>query len=388
MNKTDKLSLKIGIIGGGQLGKMMILEAKKMGYYVAILDPTEKCPAHSIADFHIVADFDNQEKIRELSEMSDVITYEFEHIDFKALKLLEEKGKKVYPTPTSLEVIQNKYTQKQLLKQRNIPVPDFCKVSSTDEIKEYGEKEGYPLILKTCTGGYDGKGNAVIKNKNEVENAFHILGNGKIILMVEKFLDFEKEISVLACRGIDGVTAIYPVGENIHRDSILHETIVPAFIDDQTMKQAMELANAVMNIFDGIGMFCVEMFVTKDGGVLINEVAPRPHNSGHYTIEGCVTSQFEQHIRAITGLPLGRTTLLRPTVMINLLGAEGFQGDATVTGAEEALQLDGVKLHVYGKQKTAPKRKMGHITVTAETVSEARRLAKEAYEKIKIISEV
>ena len=375
---------KIGIIGGGQLGKMMIQEAKKMGFYITVLDPTLKCPAHTLVDEHIVANFDDETAIRLLASKSDVITYEFEHIGADILETLENEGVKVYPTAKSLKIIQNKYSQKSLLLKNNIPMPEFTSVETPNDIKNAGEKYGYPFLLKSCTGGYDGKGNFVIHNENEINEGFKALGSGKIPLMAEKFFPFTMEISVLACRGINGEIEVYPVAENIHHDNILFETRVPANISEETSKKAMELAKSVMEIFEGVGMFCVEMFVDKDGNVALNEVAPRPHNSGHYTIEACMTSQFEQHIRAVSGLPLGSSKLIMPTVMRNLLGEEGFNGNATVEGADEALSIKGVYLHIYGKEKSVPKRKMGHLTVISDTLEEAAEKAKKAYDFIKI----
>ena len=375
---------KIGIIGGGQLGKMMIQEAKKMGFYITVLDPTLKCPAHTLVDEHIVANFDDETAIRLLASKSDVITYEFEHIGADILETLENEGVKVYPTAKSLKIIQNKYSQKSLLLKNNIPMPEFTSVETPNDIKNAGEKYGYPFLLKSCTGGYDGKGNFVIHNENEITEGFKALGSGKIPLMAEKFFPFTMEISVLACRGINGEIEVYPVAENIHHDNILFETRVPANISEETSKKAMELAKSVMEIFEGVGMFCVEMFVDKDGNVALNEVAPRPHNSGHYTIEACMTSQFEQHIRAVSGLPLGSSKLIMPTVMRNLLGEEGFNGNATVEGADEALNIKGVYLHIYGKEKSVPKRKMGHLTVISDTLEEAAEKAKKAYDFIKI----
>lgn len=378
---------KIGIIGGGQLGQMMILEAKKMGFYITVLDPTLNCPAHTIVDEHIVADFEDEKAIRLLAEKSDVITYEFEHINAQVLKQLEAEGKKVYPTATSLEIIQNKFTQKSLLKKDGIPVPDFMAVSSPAEILAAGKEYGFPLMLKACTGGYDGKGNYVVKNENDCENGYKELGGGTLPLMAEKFYPFIMEISVLACRAINGDIKVYPVAENIHKDSILDKTRVPASISAKTTENAMNLAKRVMEVFEGVGMFCVEMFVDKDGNVAINEVAPRPHNSGHYTIEACVTSQFEQHIRAVSGLPLGDPSLVRPVVMRNILGEEGSSGKAVVEGADEALAIPGVTLHVYGKETSKPKRKMGHLTATAATLEEAEKNADMAKDFIKIKGE-
>ena len=378
---------KIGIIGGGQLGQMMILEAKKMGFYITVLDPTLNCPAHTIVDEHIVADFEDEKAIRLLAEKSDVVTYEFEHINAQVLKQLEAEGKKVYPTATSLEIIQNKFTQKSLLKKDGIPVPDFMAVSSPAEILAAGKEYGFPLMLKACTGGYDCKGNYVVKNENDCENGYKELGGGTLPLMAEKFYPFIMEISVLACRAINGDIKVYPVAENIHKDSILDKTRVPASISAKTTENAMNLAKRVMEVFEGVGMFCVEMFVDKDGNVAINEVAPRPHNSGHYTIEACVTSQFEQHIRAVSGLPLGDPSLVRPVVMRNILGEEGSSGKAVVEGADEALAIPGVTLHVYGKETSKPKRKMGHLTATAATLEEAEKNADMAKDFIKIKGE-
>lgn len=383
MNK-DVIKQKIGIVGGGQLGKMMILEAKKMGFYVTILDPVEKCPAHSIADNHIVAEFYDEEAFRKLAECSDIITYEFEHIQTKYLKNLEDKGYCVYPTVKSLEIIQNKFTQKELLRDSGISVPKFYEIESIEDIYEHADTFSYPIMLKACTGGYDGKGNAVIKSEQDIEVAYEQLGAGKIPLMAEEFIKFEKEISVLACRGIDGTIAIYPVGENKHCNSILDETYVPARITEQVTKKAMSLANEVMQVFDGVGMFCVEMFTTKENEVYINEVAPRPHNSGHYTIDGCYTSQFEQHIRAITGLPFGSVELIKPIVMKNIL-AKGDNGLAKCIGVEEVLKDPKVKVHIYGKEMAKVDRKMGHMTVIGDTLSEAIDKMNSISDSIKIV---
>jgi len=239
-------------------------------------------------------------------------------------------------------------------------------------------------MLKACTGGYDGKGNAVIKTAESIEHAFESLGSGKIKLMVEAFVSFTMEISVLACRGIQGDMVVYPVGENIHVNSILDTTIVPAEISTSCTDKAMALAEQVMDLFHGVGMFCVEMFVTDTEDVLINEVAPRPHNSGHYTIEGCFTSQFENHVRAITGLPLGDVSLRSPSVMRNLLGQKGKEGKAVALGIEEAYKISQVKVHLYGKRDTKPYRKMGHLTAIGQTVEEAKIKADSAFEVIQI----
>lgn len=381
MNYQDKTRQKIGIIGGGQLGKMMILEAKKLGFYVTILDPTKSCPAASIVDEHLVADFDDSKAIRELAERSDLITYEFEHIDVKVLKELESEDYKVYPTARSLEIIQNKYHQKTMLKQSQIAVPDFIKVTGPEDIQGAAEELGYPLMLKSCTGGYDGKGNSVINNEAEVEEVFAKLGAGKTSLMAERYIPFKKEISIIAARDLTGEMKVYPIGENDHQNNILYETKVPAEISTKLKIKAENFAKEVLEVFEGIGIFCVEMFVTENDQLLVNEIAPRPHNSGHYTIEGCVTSQFEQHIRAITSLPLGDTSLLRPSVMRNILGS-GKEGKAKIYGLEEALKLKGIKIHIYQKTISRPGRKMGHLTATADILADA---AEQAFEASKLI---
>ncbi len=385
--EKNYLKTRIGIIGGGQLGQMMLLEAKKLGFYVTVLDPSADCPAHSLCDEHIVAAFDDREAFHVLADKSDVITYEFEHIDAKALEALEEKGYKVYPTAKSLEVIQDKYTQKQLMYNEGVSVPDFMKTESIQDMERAGEKYGYPYMLKARTGGYDGKGNAVVHSKEDIESAYAALGGGSIKLMAEKMVDFKMETSILACRSLNGDVVTYPVGNNEHIDSILHKTLVPADIPVKATVKAMDFARKIMEIFDGIGMFCIEMFVTKDNDILINEVAPRPHNSGHYTIEGCVTSQFENHIRAVAGLPLGNTRLIRPTVMVNILGEEGHSGPALVKGLYDTMKLKGAAVHIYGKAESKPRRKMGHVTVTADTLAEAEHLADRAHKFLKVTSE-
>lgn len=382
----DNLSKKIGIIGGGQLGKMMILEAKRLGFYVITLDPSECCPSHSISDEQILASFDDKKAIRTMAEKVDVMTYEFEHINVDILKELENEGYTIYPTAQSLEIIQNKYNQKVTLLNNNIAVPEFQSVKSIEDIEKAGHLFSYPMMLKTCTGGYDGKGNYVIENEESIKESYEQLGNGTLPLMVEKFVDLKKEISVLACRGIDGGISVYPVGENIHKESILDETRVPASISKECTEKAMGMAHKVMEIFSGVGMFCVEMFVTKDDEILINEVAPRPHNSGHYTIEGCFTSQFEQHIRAITGLPLGDVSLRCPTVMRNIIGENGESGKAYYEGIDKVYNDGNVKVHIYGKEEVRPKRKMGHITVIGKTLDEAVEKAEIAKNNIKVVS--
>lgn len=370
-NKQSAIEKRIGIVGGGQLGKMMILEAKRLGYYIAVLDPAKDCPASSICDYQVVSAFDDPKGYHELAKHTDVITYEFEHINAAVLETLEEEGHTIYPSVKALKTIQNKYLQKTALEKEKIPIPRFSKVATTDDIRKMGKSEnlGYPLMLKATTGGYDGKGNALIRTEADVETAYRELGSGKVELMVEEFIDFEKEISIIACRGIEGERAVYPVAENTHANSILDTTTVPAKIDKSIDKKAAKIADDVMSVFEGVGTFCVEMFVSKTGEVYVNEVAPRPHNSGHYTIEACFADQFENHIRAIVGLPFGDTCLINPVVMVNLLGQS--DGKTELAGLEEAYENPNVRVHLYGKSESKIDRKMGHYTVVAETIETA-----------------
>ena len=374
--------MRIGIIGGGQLGKMMILAAKKMDFYITTLDPEPLCPSHSVSDRLITAAFDDEAALRELAEASDVVTYEFEHINAAFLLQLEREGRAIYPAPESLIHIQDKLTQKQMLRDAGVPVPPFMEAGSPEALAAAVEILGAPLMLKSRFGGYDGKGNLTVRDTADAYASFGVLPGA---LMAEQWVNYAMEISVLACRGIDGAIAVYPAGRNTHAESILRQTAAPAPIPDETNKAAMGLAAEVMRIFAGVGMFCVEMFVTEDNRLLVNEVAPRPHNSGHYTIEACVASQFENHIRAIAGLPLGDPSLLRPAVMINILGKEGFNGPARLEGVNEALAVPGVSLHVYGKPESRPRRKMGHLTAIADTPEEALANAGKAGEKLRFV---
>ncbi len=380
MNPLEK---RIGIIGGGQLGKMMVLDAKRLGFEIVTLDPTEDCPSHSISDEHIRASFQDEAAYRALADAVDVITYEFEHIDADLLSALETTGHAVYPTADSLKIIQDKFTQKSHVKAAGILTPAFMKVETMQDMELAGETYGFPYMLKATTGGYDGKGNAVVGGPEEIEMQFAALGAGKVGLMAEKFIDYDREISVLACRGLQGDIVVYPVAENIHSNSILDETLVPARMSAKSRDKAMDMAHEIMEIFEGVGMFCTEMFLDPSGEVYLNEVAPRPHNSGHYTIEATATSQYEQHIRAITGLPLGDVDLIRPVAMKNILG-EGPVGPSQVLGVDKAYENPHVKVHVYGKKVSKPGRKMGHITATGETLEEARASVEEAYRLIRI----
>ncbi|MFZ5352508.1 MAG: 5-(carboxyamino)imidazole ribonucleotide synthase [Bacillota bacterium] len=373
----------IGIVGGGQLGRMMAFDAKRMGYQVIILDPTPEAPAGQVSDQQLVASFDDYEALHKLASMTDVVTYEFEHINAEILMKLESKGYKIFPSGKTLRIIQNKYMQKSFLKEAGLPVPDFYSVRNKEEIMEKSKVLGFPLILKTCTGGYDGKGNMVLESEKDVENIPEAFLDRE--LMLEQYISFTRELSVMVARSQAGEIVHYPIAENEHRENILRLTKVPAQMDVELDEKIRAIAAGVMQAFNDIGVFCIELF-QENGNVYINEIAPRPHNSGHYTIEACITSQYEQLIRIITGLPLGSTRLLSQCAMVNILGSENVKGEYTFHGIENALKEEAVYLHLYGKKSTAPLRKIGHITVLDNNTEAAAKRAKDALDCIKFIA--
>ena len=374
----------VGIIGGGQLGKMIAHEARRMSLKVIVLDPTEDCPAAKIADEQIVADFKDESAIIGLAEKCDVLTYEIELANSAALKELESKNYPVRPSPEALRIIQNKYRQKSFLKQNKIAVPEFELVRSEDHLQELCRKFGFPAMLKACEDSYDGRGNFLIKSKNKVHEAFAYFAGREC--MLEKFVPFTKEVSIMVARNPSGQIESFPVVENIHKNSILDTTIAPARISRRVEQKAKKLAEKTMKVLEGAGIFGIEMFVTKGGDVLVNEIAPRPHNSGHYANEACSVSQFEQHLRAVLDLPLGKPELLSPAVMINILGAEGSNGPYAVKGLSRLFGVPGVKLYIYGKKTSKPRRKLGHITATGRTVKEALARAKRAKSMIELVN--
>ncbi|HEY9406243.1 MAG TPA: 5-(carboxyamino)imidazole ribonucleotide synthase [Nitrososphaera sp.] len=374
--------LRVGIIGGGQLGKMIAHEAKRMALEVIILDPTRECPASSIADELIVADFKDEDAIMRLAAESDVLTYEIELANSIALQTLELKRYPVRPTPETLHIIQNKFRQKSFLRNHKINVADFELVTSEDHLYQLCENFGFPVMLKSCENSYDGRGNLLISSPDQVPNAFKYFSNNPI--MVEKFVPFTKEISIMVARNPSGEVASFPVAENIHKNSILDTSIVPAGINREVQLKAKKMAEKTMHVMKGSGIFGIEMFVTEIGDVLINEIAPRPHNSGHYTNEACSISQFEQHLRAVLDLPLIKPELLCPAVMVNILGKEHMNGSYVINGLKQVLSIPGVKLYVYGKKTSKPGRKLGHITATGRTVEEALMRATKARTAIEL----
>ncbi len=340
---------------------MMALAAKAQGFRIAVLDPTDDCPCAQVADIAITSAYDDLDAIKQLADVSDVITYEFENIDADCLKWLNEntyvpQGVKL------LEITQNRVTEKAAIQGAGVEVAPYIVIESEEDIRKGLAELGYPAVLKTARGGYDGKGQYVIKQEAEISEAALLLNAG--ICVLEKWVPFEKEVSVIVCRNSNGETAVFPVGENIHRENILYETIVPARIDEQASVSANKIAAQLAEKFQLVGTLAVEMFITEKG-IYVNELAPRPHNSGHYTIEACETSQFEQHIRAVCNLPLGSTELLKPAVMVNILG----EHQAGVI--EKIPELANWKIHLYGKKEAKEKRKMGHVTILRNSVADA-----------------
>ncbi|ADL53098.1 5-(carboxyamino)imidazole ribonucleotide synthase [Clostridium cellulovorans] len=387
MNKREIVRLNppsnIGIIGGGQLGRMLTVEAKRMGYNVIILDPKPNSPAAQVADKQITAEFTDINALRKLAEKTDVLTYEFEHIDVGLLNEIESKGYKIYPSSKTLKVIQNKYVQKSILKEAGIKVPAFYLVNSLEELRNIFYNLGEKIILKTCKGGYDGKGNIVVKNIKKLEDAYKEFSDKE--LMVEEFINYTKEVSIIVAKNHEDIT-FYPIAENNHKDSILINSIIPAKISKDTEEKIIEVAKKVVETLDDFGVFCIEFFIDTDLDVLVNEIAPRPHNSGHYSIEGCTTSQYEQLIRIVTGMPLGSTKLRLPCVMYNILGSDEVQGKYCINGVEEILDMEDCYFHLYGKEETSYLKKIGHITALADCVEMAERKAKKVMDSLVIKS--
>lgn len=372
---------RIGIVGGGQLGRMLALAAKKLDIYVIVMDPTPQSPAGLVADEQIVAGYKDENGINQLAEKADVVTVELEFTNAEALKKLEQQGKPIHPSPHTIEIIKDKLSQKKFLQKANIPVADFVEVSSRADILQAGEQFGYPFLLKARFDAYDGKGNVKIDEESAIESGMKKLEGRK--LYVEKFVQFTKEISVIAARSTTGEIVTYPVVETVHKNNILHIVKAPAQIIDTAQQNARNLAEKVLRELKGAGVFGIEMFLSQDDQVLINEIAPRVHNSGHYTIEACTTSQFEQHIRAITGMELGKTDMIvGAAVMINILGAR--HGEAQVEGLEKAMELPDVTVHIYGKKETKIERKMGHVTAVGNDLEETLERAKKARSFISI----
>ena len=369
----------IGIIGGGQLGRMLAIAARQMDYKTVVLDPDSNCPAGQVADRVIRSDYSDLKASSELAALADVVTYEFENVDADSVSSAE-KHKPVRPSSSVLRTTQNRLHEKKALLQAGIPVANFRKVDSLRDLEDAASVLGYPMVLKTATEGYDGKGQSIIDGERDLAISYDQLSARNVDLIVEQFVSFKAEVSTICARTIDGMTATFDPAENIHRNHILDTSIVPARIDESVTDKARIIATDIAEKLDVIGLIAVEMFVTQENDILVNELAPRPHNSGHYTMDGCDTSQFEQLVRILAGMPITLPKLHSPTVMVNLLGEIWEDTDGNPDW-QRALELPGVSLHLYGKSAARAGRKMGHINVVAETVEEALYIAVEARER-------
>ncbi|MGQ0811009.1 MAG: 5-(carboxyamino)imidazole ribonucleotide synthase [Nitrospiraceae bacterium] len=355
----------IGILGGGQLGAMFAAAARRLGYGIAVWDPDPEAPAHRIADRSFAAPFSDDSAQRAFSQVAAVVTYEWENIPVSVCEALE-RHHPVRPGSRILRILQNRVKQKQFLAAGHLPVPPFVPIRTPDELTN-AETLGFPCLCKTATAGYDGKGQWKISTRQDIpsiQERLKTLGS-ETGWVLERFLDFQCEISVLIVRGQDGDCRAYPPVDNIHEGGILRVTRIPADLEHDCAAQAVVLAKNTVELLEGVGLFCVEMFVMKDRELFINEVAPRPHNSGHYTLDACTVSQFEQQVRAVSGLPLGEVRLLTPAVMVNLIGDESLRL-ATGESRRELLGVAGASLYLYGKRTVRPGRKMGHVTFVAE----------------------
>ena len=372
---------RIGIIGGGQLGRMMVKAAKRLGCTCVVLDPTRSSPAGQVAGHQIVGDYHDPARLRELCESCDVTTFDIEDIDSDTLIALEREGHLIFPAPGVLAVIQDKLTQKQALRDAGIPTSPFIPMPEPNP--EAFAAFGYPLVQKACRGGYDGRGVVIMSTAADYPERLPVPS------LLERFIPAAKELAVLVARGRDGDCRCYPAVEMCFRpkQNVLDLLLAPADLDAATAAAAAALAQRTVEALGGVGVFGIELFLTTTGELLVNEVAPRTHNSGHHTIEANMTDQFEQHLRAVVGFPLGATDQLSPAAMINLLGAPGHRGRPVIKGMAAALAIPGVCVHIYGKASTSPYRKMGHVTVLDPDLENARRKAEQVRELIEITGE-
>ncbi len=379
MNKAteNKSGKRIGIVGGGQLAKMTALSALEFGCDIHILERKPEGPAMNLAGKTFIGDWDNPDDLLKLAEHADVITLENEFVDANSLSELEKAGHTLFPTSKSIGLVQDKYIQKQTLLEAGLPLIPFRIIESREEIIEVAKELNWPLVIKTRRNGYDGKGNATINDENEIDAAWDKLDGDNRTIYAEAFCPFVSELAIIITTSRNGEVATYPLVESVQRDHICHIVRAPAHVSNSITENAIDIAQRAVIAIGAIGSFGVEMFLTKDGEVIINELAPRVHNSGHYTIEACECSQFENHVRAVLGWPLGSTKMVKPAaVMVNLLGQD--HGSGQPAGLDEALAMPGVHVHIYGKELSMPGRKMGHVTALGETIPEAEKAAQAA----------
>tara|TARA_Y100001970_G_scaffold68675_4_gene87521 strand:+ start:16416 stop:17537 length:1122 start_codon:yes stop_codon:yes gene_type:complete len=361
----------IGIIGGGQLGKMIAISAKEMGNNTIVLDPNPDSPAFGVSDEKIIAEYDDLNACDILVDKSDIITYEFENIKLDSVQYIE-KYRTVFPSSKVLSISQNRILEKEFLNNNKIPVAEFKLVNNEKDIIKFCENFNFPVVIKTATEGYDGKGQKIIKSFDDISSSFNEISKKKTKIIIEKFIDFDKEVSVICSRDISGKIISFPISENIHVNHILDKSIVPARISIDLEKKINNLAEIVVNQLELIGLICIEMFVLGEK-IFINEIAPRPHNSGHYTLDACDISQFDQIVKILLDLPTTKPKLLSPVVMFNLLG--DIWVDNLSPNWSNALKTPGSKLYLYGKHEPRAGRKMGHINILNNSLEDAIRLS-------------
>ena len=377
-------SKTLGILGGGQLGKMLLYTTRKWDIKTSVLDPNENAPAKLACDSFTKGDLTDFQTVYDFGKKVDVLTIEIEKVNVKALEKLEQEGVKVYPQPHVLKTIQNKCLQKKFYKSHNIPSANFEEFQSLDQLKEAVIKGelSFPFVWKSAEMGYDGYGVSIVHSNKEIES----LNSGPCL--IEGLVPFEKELSVIVCSRPGGEIVHYPVVESEFHPTAnqVEYVLCPARISREMKKKAIEVALKTAKAYGQIGLLAVELFLTAEGNVLVNEVAPRPHNSGHYSIEASYTCQFEQHIRAVLDLPLGKTTSKIAAVMVNLVGEKGYTGPVVYKNIDQVLGIKGVIPHIYGKKETRPFRKMGHVTIIHPKIDTARKMAAQIKETLSVIS--
>lgn len=378
MNHRVDLTTKLGILGGGQLGRMLIQEAVNLNIHISVLDPSVNAPCADLANNFVVGNFNDYQTVLNFGKSVDVLTIEIEHVNIEALEELERLGKKVFPTPQALRTIQDKGLQKQFYRANDIPTAPFHLIGGKEDAMLFID-EG-PFMQKLRKGGYDGKGVTPLCTAAEFKSAFDAPS------VLEEFVPFVKELAVIVARNESGELAAFPLVEmEFNPDANLVEFIFsPANVNVEIEINAKKIATDIANKLEHVGLLAIELFLTEDGNLLVNEIAPRPHNSGHHTIEACFVSQYGMHLRAILNMPLGSTGLRTPAVMINLLGEKGFEGKARYENIEEVLRTEGAYIHLYGKEDTKPFRKMGHITVCNSNLEEAKETARKFLSEVKV----
>jgi 5-(carboxyamino)imidazole ribonucleotide synthase len=379
-------NFKLGILGGGQLGKMLLSETRKFDVQTYVLDPSDEAPCKIACNKFFQGSLTDFQTVYEFGKQVDLLTFEIELVNLEALEQLEKEGVKVFPSPKTLRLIQNKGIQKDFYIENNIPTSKYQRFEKTAALESATKSSTFelPFVWKCTEFGYDGNGVKIIRTLEDLEN----LPNVECIS--EELISFKNELAVIVCRTVSGEVKTYPVVEmEFHPEANQVEYVIcPARIDEKIAKKATEIALKVSEAFNHVGLLAVEMFQTQDDEIFINEVAPRPHNSGHQTIEASYTSQFENHLRAILDLPLGKTENKVAGIMVNLVGEEGFSGPVIYENIEKIMAIDGVTPHIYGKKETRPFRKMGHVTIVNENMTEARKIAEEVKNSIRVISEL